>query len=147
MNLFSAFDIFAQVVNLVYLTPPLSEDAVSFYIISNEMANRCPNETLTQYLTFLQTKQWRKDLKDFRRCTTHRKAIEFLIDTSRVFMEVSWETKILLPDNPFSNLPIYSQRREFGVFGVDIFKKTLNAIDHMYGIMEARVRVANQIPI
>ena len=146
-NLSSAFNLFAQVINLVYLIPPLSDDVVSFYNVLNVMADTLPNETLTQYLLSLQTEQWYKDMKDFRRCTTHRKAIEFFIDMSRRFMEASWQTRILLPDNPFSTQPTYSLNREMKGFCEDLLRNSLNAIDHMYGLMEAKIRVANQIPV
>lgn len=146
-NLFGAFDIFAHIINQIYLARPFSEDNVYFSRVRGAMVRDFPTDPLTHYLTSLQTKTWYKDLKDFRRCTTHRNEIEFKITRVRLFMEVSEETKILLPDTPFSYPPTYSLRREFGIFGVDIFKKTLNAIDDMYGIMEVRIRVANRIPV
>lgn len=146
-NLFGAFDIFAHMINQIYLARPFSEDEVYFSRVRGAMVRDFLTDPLTDYLTSLQTKTWYRDLKDFRGCITHRNEIEFKITRVRLFMEASEETKILLPDTPFSYPPTYSLRREFGIFGVDIFKKTLNAIDDMYDIMEDRIRVANRIPV
>lgn len=146
-NLFSSFDIFAQIVNMVYLTSPLSTGKVSFYRMWGAMKRIFPNDALTRFMTSLLAKQWYKDLKGCRKVPTHRHEIEFTIERSRGFMEPLCRTKIVLPDNPFSVPPTYSLRREFETFGVNIFQRAVNAIDHMYGIMEARIRVAGRIPI
>lgn len=139
----------AQVINRVYLTPPmsLSDDTVSFYNACVVMTSGLSGETLTNYLNSLQTKQWFKDLKGFRRCTTHRYELECLIISRRGSMETSADTEIILPDNPFSYPPTYSQNREFGVFAVNIFSETSKAIIDMYSLMEVRIRRAGCIPI
>lgn len=147
MNLVSAYDMFAHVINRTYFSTPINDADVTFYSISDEMARRFPSETITAYLTSLKRESWHRNMKAFRKCTTHGKAIKFRIDIERGFMETSWMTKIVLPDNPFSNRPTYLQNREMRTFGIDIFKKSLNAIDHMYGIMEARIRSSDRIPI
>jgi len=145
-NLFSAFDIFAQIVNIVY-SNPLSTGEVSFYRMWGAMRRNFPNDALTSFMTSLLAKQWCKDLRSFRKVTTHRHEIEFTIEGSRGFMELSWMTKIVLPDNPFFLPPTYSLGREFGTFGVNIFHAAVNAIDKMYGILEAKIRAANRIPV
>lgn len=148
-HLFSAFDTFAQVVNLVYLRPPtrLSTGKVSLYRMWGAMRRNFPSDALTRYMTSLLAKQWYKDMRNFRKVTTHRHEIEFRIDRPSVFMPTSHETKIILPDNPFSYPPTHSQHREFGVFGVNIFSETSTALDDMYGLMEVRIRRAGCIPI
>lgn len=149
-NLSSAFDIFAQVVNLVYLAPPLDEKDVSFEKIINEMGSKLQNEQMTQHLTSLRTMQWYVDMKPFRNCGTHRKTIRFKVLMEEESMRtLSWPkvTTILLPDDPFIDPPTYNTNREMEVFGLNIFENTLNQIDEMYGMMEVRVRVTDRIPV
>lgn len=152
-NLSSAFDIIAQVVNLVYLThltPPLNERDVSFERVTNEMASNLQNEQMTQHLTSLRTTQWYVDMKPFRNCGTHRKTIRFkVLMEEESMLTLSWPKviTILLPDDPFIDPPTWNQNREMKVFGVNIFKNILNEIDNIYGLMEARVRTADRIPV
>lgn len=146
-NLFSALDVFAQVINLAYFLNPYSEHRVSFHRVYGGLRRSHPNDALTQYFTTLRTEQWHKDMKDFRKCAVHRKVIEFKIRISRESTQGQWETKIVLPDNPFLDQLTYSLNREFDIYGVDIFKRTVNAIDQMYSTMEARIRTANHIPV
>lgn len=146
-NLSSTFDVFAQVINLTYLTPPISDDLVTFHNMSAVMACSLSGETLTSYLNSLQTKQWFKDLKGFRRCTTHRHEIECDIKSRRGLMKTSADTEIILPDNPFSYPPMYSQNREFGDFGVNIFNETSKALDDIYGIADTKIEAADHVPI
>lgn len=147
VNVSSAFDAFAQVVNLVYLIPPLTPNIVKPSNVQNAMSRNFPTDKLTNHLTTLQAKPWYMDMKAFRN-TIHKHPIEFIPESKRLgFMETSWDTKIMLPDDPTSTTPTYFSKREFGVFGVDIFKETLDAINIMYGLMKARIRVADCIPI
>lgn len=149
-NLLSAFDIFAQVTNLVYLTPPLNESDVSFDRVVNEMACGLQNEVITQYLLSVQRSQWYKNQKAFRRCAIHRKSIPFTVTMEFAYLQTSSfpkVTAVLLPDNPYLKIPTYQKKQEMRVFGMNIFQNTLNAIDDMYGIMEVRVRAADRIPI
>lgn len=151
-NLSSAFDMFAQVVNLVYLSPALDESDVTFHEIVNTMMSihRFQREPITQYLATLQRSQWYNDLKPFRHCKTHRKIIQFLVVMKQSPLQTSlWPTvtTILLPDNPYSNQPTYQKNREMQVFGMNIFEMSLNAIDHMFGLIEAKIQTADRIPV
>lgn len=149
-NIFSALDIFAQVINLVYLVPPLSERNVKFYKVVVEMKQRLPNEGLTTYFLPLPKDQWYKNMRAFRHCATHRKSIPF-----RTLMEYeSMQTSafpavkaILLPDNPYRIQPTFHKKRMMKGFGVSLLQNTLTAIDDMYNIMETRVRRAKHIPV
>jgi len=149
-NLFSAFDIFAQVVNLVYLSHPLDERDVTFDEMVNVMNRIYQSEPITQYLRNLQRSQWFEDLKPFRHCKTHRKIIQFNMLMKQSPLQTSpWPAvvTILLPDNPYSNQPTFQQNREIQVFGIDILKNSLDGIDNMFGLMETKVRDVDHIPI
>jgi hypothetical protein len=151
-NLFSALDIFAQVVNLVYLMPPLNEGSVSFDGIIDEMrrASRVQNEAITRYLVSMRRNQWHKDLRPFRHCETHRKVIQFKLAMEYEPMQTSSLPKVLtiiLPDDPYLSKPTYQKNRQMRTFGISVFQHTLTAIDDMYGIMQAKIRSADRIPV
>jgi hypothetical protein len=146
-SLWSVFDIFAHEVNLVYLTPPLTGRDVSFKGVLDAMSRIFSSERLTLYMSSLVSELWYKDLDDFRRCITHRNEVDIKIITSRTLFAPALETKILLPDDPLSYPSTYSLNRECGSFGSGIFKKALNAIDHMYELMETKIRNVGHVPI
>lgn len=148
-NLASAFDIVGQVINLVFLVPPLEEQRVTFDWIITELVNRCGGKKITQYLTTLKKQQWYKDLKKFRRCTIHTKIIQCKTVTEHSVMQTTWPkvTEILIPDEPFRNKPTYSKNLTIQGFGKAIFLNALNAIDEIYGIMDAEVITADKIPV
>lgn len=146
-NVFSAFDHFAQAVNLMYFASPLPTDDVSFWKIWDVLKRDLPSEAITGFITSLRSDQWFQQLNVYRRCVTHQNEIEFTTESSRPFMKVGVRTKIVLPVNPFSHPAVYSPPREFGIFGVDAFEKTLNVIDHMYGLMETKARNVGYIPV
>lgn len=148
-NLASAFDIFAQILNLVYLANPLNESDVAFDIMVKIMKIQFRNESLSQYLFSLPRQQWYRDLKAFRHCATHRKVIQYTVETIHGSMQTTFPTinRVLLPDNPSLSSMTYNLKREMNVFGSSILTNTLVSIDSMYGILEVRVRSANQIPI
>lgn len=149
-NIFSALDIFAQVINLVYLVPPLPEKDAKFENLIFQMTPRLPNEALTQHFSPMQRSQWYKNMRAFRHCETHRKCIPFRTVMEHESMGTSsWPMvkAILLPDNPYRVRPTYQKMREMKFFGVNILQNTLNEMDQMYGIMETRIRAANHIPV
>jgi len=146
-SLWSAFDIFAQAVNLAYLTPQLSVGYVDFKRVRGAMYRSLPSERLTVYMNSLISELWYIDLNDFRRCITHRNEIDIWIITSRTLLATKSDTKILLPDDPLSYPSTYSAKRQCGSFGIGIFKKALNAIDQMYGLMETKIKNVGHIPI
>ena len=150
-NIVSLFDYFSQVINLVYINPPLEEKRVQFDRIVNAMqCAGCQNEPLTQYVTTLQGSQWYLDLVPFRHCKTHRKIIQFDVLLRQASIQTSpWPsiTTILLPDDPYSNRPTYNTQREMQIFGVDIFKNSLSGMDHMFSLLETKVTASGHIPI
>ena len=148
-NMASAFDIFAQVLNKVYLTHPLRENEVTFDMMVRIMKIRFMNESLSQYLFGLPRQQWYRDLKSFRHCSTHRKVIECIVETTHGSIQTTFPTitRILLPDNPSLNTMTYVLQREFGKFGSNVLTNVLVSIDNMYGLLESRVRTANRIPV
>lgn len=147
MNIFSAFDIFSQIINRVYLINPLGENVATFERICNLMAQRFLNETLTTYLNSLIREQWFIDMKAFRKCTTHRKIIGFQVVTTRNFMEEKTTNEIYLPDDPNASSLNYALNRKIQIFCRDILLNSLTAINKMYEIMEARIRASNSIPV
>lgn len=152
-NIVSVLDVFAHVVNLVYMNSPFSEREVYFdarFSIIDEMENRYPNEEMTRCLSSIREKQWYVDMKPYRHLETHNRTIPFwpkLKSESTSRISLSEATTILIPDDPFADPPVYNQNREMRIFGVNVFTNTLSEIDNMYATMEARVRTANNIPV
>jgi len=146
-NLFSAFESFAQVVNLVYVVPPMNDDDATFFDVSTILVTRFAGETLTPYLTSISTQNWFREMKAFRKCTTHSKSIPFYFTYSRESTRESWEPKIILPDNPRSDSPDYPPNKEFGTFGMNILTEVFKAIENMFDILETRIRSADRIPV
>jgi len=145
-NLESAFESFAQLTNCAYpLT--LSEADVTFNELIDEMGRRFPSERLTNCLISLRAKRWYRDMKRFRRCEYHRKCIPIYISFGHRFKERSWQKEIWLPDNPLAKNITYLKTREVSEEIAEIFTESLNVIDEMFRIIEARITVANSVPI
>jgi len=146
-NIFSAFDIFAQIINLVYFSPPLNISRVSFVKIGEKLDNDFPTDPLTQFITNLKNQQWYNDYLPYRKCTTHWHSIEFKVEQTRSFLQTTTETGIIVSDDPLSQSPTYNLNRKITTFGTEILTNTLDAIDKMYGILINKIRTADQIPI
>jgi len=121
--------------------------SVSFAKIGEEMADDFPTENLTLFINNLQNEQWYGEYRQYRRCTTHWYSIDFRVEYTRLFLETTTETSIILSDNPVLQPPTYNMNRKIAIFGNEIFKNTLDVIDKMYGILENKIRTANQIPV
>ena len=149
-NLTSAFEMFGQVINLVYIDPPLHESLVTFYNIVALMKTSKPNVNLTTHLNSFTNSQWFRDTKAFRRRCYHRRKILWEISMkvsslqATVFPQV---VEILIPDNPYSNNPTHVKKRSIMNFCLPLFQSSLNAIDQSFGIIDVEVKNANKIPV
>ena len=150
IDLKSSFEIFGQVINLVYLDPPLNEDDVTFFGIVKLMKIRKPNALLTAFLDSTLNAQWFGDLKDFRERAYHQRNILWEISMkyssvqATVYPQVS---EISIPDNPFSNQPAFTQKRNVRNFCLPLLQSSLNAIDKSFGIIDVEVKNADKIPV
>lgn len=150
INLRSSFEMFGQAINLVYLDPPLNENDVTFFGIVGLMKIRKPSALLTVHLDSFLNAQWFKDLKDFRECCYHQKNIlwEISMKYSSVQATVYPQVlEILIPDNPFPNLPTYTKNRNVKNFCLPLFQSSVSVIDKSFGIIDAEVKNANKIPV
>jgi len=153
-NLVSAFDILAQVVNLLYFAPPKNADEITFHNIVDELRDAGKqNESITTHFSRIRRRSWYRGLKSFRNCAIHNKSIQFRVQTKPSSFEPLQEYSpshdvkaILLPDNPRSNQPIY-KRRSVQSYCVKMFSKALDSIDLAFSLMENRIRTANRVPI
>jgi len=147
-NIESAFESFAQLMNCIYPSPTLTARNVTFTRKSDEMGSIFLSETLTNYITSMRAKQWYKDMKRFRRCEYHRKSIPFCPIIGHIFKNNSWQMMgIWLPDNPAKKRITFLKKRDFDTVGTDVFTEALKGIDDMFGVIEARITLANHIPI
>lgn len=150
-NLASAFDILAQVINSIYLVPPLDERDVNFGSLALVVGIRCQNETIARNLSSLIVAPWFVDLKGFRHCQEHRNKIQFQVvfDPISSGQTISWPQikTILLPDDPDAAQPNFAKGREVRVFCADILQNALNEINSIFGVMDARVRAADHVPV
>jgi hypothetical protein len=150
INLKSSFEMLGQAINLVYLDPPLNENDVTFFGIVRLMKIGQPNALLTVHLDSFLNAQWFKDLKDFRERCYHQRNILWEISMkyssvqATVYPQVS---EILIPDNPFSNLPTYTKNRNVKNFCLPLFQSSVSAIDKSFEIIEKEVKNADKIPV
>jgi hypothetical protein len=155
-SLTSALDIFAHIINLVYFAPPRSPESIGFDYIVGQLANdpTRQNETITQHLVRMKRNKWYREIKRFRRCAIHYGAINYEMSFKPTSYEPLQEyitfqdvLAIKLPDNPLSFPSSYQKRRSVQTLCVAILKRALDKIDVTYGLLEARVRTANQVPV
>jgi len=152
----SALDIFAHVINRIYFTPPRPARDVGFYYIVGELTNDPArrNEAVTQHLARMIQHVWFAEMKLFRRYSFHYGAIPYEIEFKPMSYNPIQERitfhdvlAIRLPDDPFS-LPLnYRHGRSVQTLCVRILKKALDKIDFAYGLLETRIRTANQVPV
>jgi len=147
-NLEGAFESFAQIVYYVYpLSPSLDAQTVTFATVSNEMITNFPREKLSDYIITIQKEQWFKDLTGFRIKEYHKHSIPFWVNRGRGFLDTSWQTVIWLPDKPLKKKVSYLKKREICRTCEYILREGVNAIDHISGLMEARINAVGHIPI
>jgi len=147
-NIASAFDYFAQIVNLLYFSRPFPQRNVTFNKFMRMMRNKRPTESINANLLSTARQQWYVDLKQFRHRATHQNIIDCQVFTSQSLTQTSPYslTKILLPDNPFNHMPTYRKNRDTR-FVENIFRNALGALDQMFEIMESKIRTVNQVPV
>jgi hypothetical protein len=139
------------VVNLVHIDPPLDEDQVNFdnfvTILQNTPAYRA--EPLTNLLTGVKNSQWYVESRPYRHCATHRRSIDFKVVTELepITYQSPRITAFLLSDDPYSNAATYNQRRDVRIFGTNLLDQTLTSVDSAFSLMEAKVRVIDEIPV
>lgn len=150
-NIFSAFDVFAQIFNIVYLTAPRPEDWVSFDRIINLLPVPPHNRDLIKpLLDGCQKAPLNKLANLYRNCSTHRKAIPFKVcaEIEPFTIKPSIEViAILLPDDPEADPPAYLKQIEARKFSLRVLKHSLSVIDRAYGIMEQTIRLSDSIPV
>jgi len=149
-NLTSSFEMLGQTINLVHIDPPLNKNRVTFYKIVTLMRRTKPAAILTANLNLFTNSQWFKDMKGFRKCSYHQKKIPWKVSMEYTNMQATFfpqVSEILVADNPFSNNPTYTQKRNIKVFCLAIFQSSLITIDKSFEIMEIEARNADRIPV
>ena len=150
-NLFSALDVLAQVINLIYFDPPYNEADVAFWFIGDKLSRSSKqNERITHAIQNVQTEQWFQEVKPFRKCATHRNSIMFKVETEFEPLQLFQSQKvtaIVLADDPFASPPSYARKRNIESYGINILSDFLRTIDSLFEIMEQRIRTADSIPI
>jgi hypothetical protein len=155
-SLTSALDIFAHIINFVYFAPPLRLESIGFdYIVghlTNDPTRR--NEPITRHLARMKRNVWYTEMKRFRRSAIHYGAINYEMSFKPTSYEPLQEyitshdvLAIKLPDNPLSFPSSYQKRRSVQTLCVAILRRALDKIDVAYGLLETRVRTANQVPV
>jgi hypothetical protein len=112
------------------------------------------NETITNHLARMRRHVWYTEMKRFRRYSIHYGEIPYDIEFKPMSYNPIQEyvttcdvLAIKLPDNPFSYPLNYQKRRSVQTLCITILKKALDKIDVAYGLLEARIRNANQVPV
>lgn len=151
-NLYSAFDVFAHVVDLVYISPPISKTKVDFDKVVKEMTNRArlSEEEITKHIVSIQESQWFKDLKPYRDCDTHIKSVLPKVRIEYQPMQILAPSKVttfIIPDSPHVKDPKYSKNREVNVFCKSIIGEATSSIQYAFDIMEIRIRDSGRIPV
>jgi hypothetical protein len=150
-NIFSAFDVFAQIINIVYFSAPRREAEVSFDRIVNLLPDPPNNRDLVKVLLVgCQNAPLNVLANLYRNCSTHRKAIEYKIEAEiePFSMNPSIKiAKILLPDDPQVGQPTYLNQIEARQFNNRVLRHSLAVIDKAYAIMEETIRVNDVIPV
>jgi hypothetical protein len=150
IDLKSSFEIFGQVINLVYFDQPLNEDDVTFFAIVNIMKITKPNSLLTPLLDSTLNAQWFVDLKDFRERAYHQRNILWEISMkysnalATVYPQIS---EISIQDNPLSNQLAFTKNRNVMNFCLPLLQNSLNAIGKSFEIIDTEVKDADKIPV
>lgn len=150
-NIFSAFDRFAQVVNLVYLIHPMPERNVSFdAIIRRLLSAPSSADSIKTLLQGCQRSYLNMQANEYRNCSFHRRGIDFrpvtYVDPYSAVPSLRI-AEILLPDDPSAPTPTYLKKIDARVFGERVFKHTLAVIDSAYRIMKTAMTNTDQIPV
>jgi len=155
-SLTSALDIFAHIINLVCFAPPRTPANIAFDYIVGELTNdpARQNEPITQHLVRMKRNKWYKEIKRFRRRAIHYGAIDYEISykptSYRPLQEcvTSHDVRaIFSPDNPLSPQLSYDKKRSVQTLCVKILKNALDKLDIAFGLLDTRVRTANQVPV
>lgn len=150
-NVFSAFDVFAQIVNIVYFPSPISEDLVSFDRIVNSLPSPPLNkDSIKMLLEGCQKSPLNILANKYRNCSTHRMSLQFKVTAEIEPLSVAPALKVAaisLPDDPEVSIPTYSRMIEARIFSKRVLKHALSVIDRSYGIMENTLLTSDQIPV
>ena len=148
IDLRSSFEMFGQVINLVYLDPPLNEDEANFCVIVKLMKIRKPHAPLTASLDSILNAPWFKDLRDFRERAYHQGNILWEISMKHSNVQATVYPQVLeisIQDNP--NSPTFTQNRNVRNFCLPLLLSSVSAIDKSFEIIDREVKNANKIPI
>lgn len=151
-NIFSTLDVFAQILNLFYLSPPMKESDVYFFDVVKEIAALpAPKDQIKKLLSGCLKAPLYVNAKKYRKITTHSNSLRFRVLTeSDPFALVQLPPKIaaiFIPDNPRVAPLTYLEKRDFRSFGPRVLKHTQAIVNSSYGIMERTVRAVDQIPV
>jgi hypothetical protein len=155
-SLATAYDVLAQIVNLMYLSPPLAATNVYFLDVVDTLRSRprTMNEPLTAHLVQVRKTSYYREMMSFRRCATHDKPIDYKISYESSFQPLreNYPLKftvksILLPDNPRAKKPDYKKGKSVNVLCVYILEKTIGNIEAAFELMNGKLLVANKIPV
>jgi hypothetical protein len=148
IDLKSSFEMFGQVINLVYLDPPLNEDDASFFVIVGLMKIRKPHAVLTASLDSILDAQWFKDLRDFRERAYHQRDILWEISMKHSNVQATVYPQVLeifIQDN--LNSPAFTQNRNVRNFCLPLLLSSLSVIDKSFEIIDREVKNADKIPV
>jgi hypothetical protein len=144
--------VFAQILNLVYLSSPISEGQVSFFDAVNAIsALQVSRDSIKALLNGCLNSPLHADANKYRSTSTHRNVLYF-----RVLMEtdpfVTLQpppriAAILIADDPKVTPLSFSEKRDFRSFGPKVLQHTKATIDCVFRIMERTVRTVDQIPV
>jgi hypothetical protein len=148
IDLKSSFEMFGQVMNLVYFDQPLNEDDVNFFSMVMLMRIQKSNSLLMAHLNSILNAQWFEDLKDFRERAYHQRNILWEISMKHsnaqatVYPQV---VEISIQDNP--NSPTFAQNKNVRNFCLPLLQSSFSAIDKSFEIIDREVKNADRIPV
>ena len=151
-NIFSALDVFAQILNLIYLSPSMKESDVYFFDVANKIATlSTPKDQLKKLLSGCLNTPLYADAKKYRKTTTHSNSLHFrVLSETDPFALVQSPPKIaaiLIPDNPRVTPLTYLEKRDFRSFGPRVMKYTQAIVNSSYGVMEKTIKIIDKIPV
>lgn len=151
-NIFSAHDVFAHVLNFVYLSRPTPNNNVYFHTVAGAIsALPHPRDSIKTLLDGCLGASLYKDAKKYRRTTTHDNASYFhVLPEIDPFASTQSPAKllaILIADDPKVTPLTFVERRDFISFGPRVLRHTQAVINSAYGIMERTIRTVDTIPI
>lgn len=150
-NVFSAFDVFAQLLNIIYLHTPQPEDWISFDRIVNLLPNPPLNRDSAKILLEgCQRASLNKQANLYRNCSTHRTVLQFKVvaEIEPFNADPSLNVvAILLPDDPEANVATYRELIEARKFSERVLRHALSVIDRAYGIMNQTIGHVDGIPV